>query len=623
MSPRRRTPGVGRRDQDARFVWTGRLALFAMSLAMLGVLARVAVLQLAPNPRLASHSRSGQTRTIESASRGDILDRRGRPIATTAFGWRVFVDPARFPSPPDRAIVDLASAMGADPDAVGARIMPRIARNERRAAEGRAPIRYVSLGGALADDRVEAVLRLTIPGVHLERVPVRQTVPTPGLAALVGVVGAQDTGLLGAERVFEHRLAPRAGSLRSTSDAHGRTLWVEVGSYRPAVSGEPVRLSVDLAVQEIAVEELQRGITDADAAGGRVVILDPATGEVLAMADLERPPPAAVPFDASLIDRETGRGPRFLVLRPDASSTPALARNRCVEDVYEPGSTFKPFMWSAVTELGLLTPTSKINTHHGRWRTPYGRPLADVTPKGEQTWRNVLVNSSNIGMAQGVALMSHRQMRDAAIKLGFGRATGLGLPGEAAGIVTSARRWTDYTQTSVAMGYEIAVTPVQMVRAFSVFARAGPLVGTLPIVRLTAAKTDEDKDAGIIHRVFPRAIALLARDAMRAVALHMDQRMTRLGRFDAPPRYPMFAKSGTANVPRPDGKGYIEGQYISSFIAGAPAESPRIVVLVVIDDPGPGISKKKHHYGSWVAGPVVRRIVERVLPYLGVEPPGV
>lgn len=609
------------RDSDGRFRFVGIAAMVMLSAALVSVLARVAQLQLAPSERLDGYRSVGSSMTIEPAPRGDLLDRRGRPIATTAFGWRVFADPTRLPVPPDAAILEIAETLGADPSELGGRILDRLERNERRLADGRAPIRYVSLTGAIDDARVDAVRRLRIPGVHLERVPVRRVIHTPGLESLVGMVGVEHTGLLGAEHAFEDRLTATAGTLATTRDARGRTLWIEVGSYRPPVAGDSVRLSIDLAVQEIAVEELMRGVADADAAGGRVVVLEPATGEIIALADVTREIPGAVSFDARLIDRDTGRGPRFNVLKPSAipGDDPVFKRNRVVEDVYEPGSTFKPFMWSAVTELALHSPDDELDTFGGKWRTPYGRPLEDVTPHDRQTWRDVLVNSSNIGMAQGVALMSHRQMRDAVVKLGFGRPTGLGLPGEAAGIVTSQRDWSKYTQTSVAMGYEVAVTPVQMVRAFSVFARQDDLAGTMPALTLTRAADD----TGLVRRVFPAGVALAARDAMRGVAKNMDERMTRIGRFDTPPVYPMFAKSGTANIPRPDGRGYIEGQYISSFIAGAPTEEPRVVVLVVIDDPGPELAAKRQHFGSWTAGPVVRRIVERALPYLGVEPPGI
>ncbi len=609
--------------RQARLRGVGRLTMIALSVMMFVVLARVAQLQVAPGETLRSHLSDRTSRRAELAPRGDLRDRRGRLLATSSFGWRLFVDPTRFPAVADNAVVQLASALDMPVNEVGTRIYERIARNERRQAEGQSLIRYVSIGGALEQSQVDAVRRLGFSGVHLERIPIRRLAEAPAVASLVGLVGVDDHGLLGAERAFESRLKPVQGSLAYTRDARGRTMWVEVGSYEPSMKGEDIRLSIDLAVQDIALEELNRGVKDADASGGRVIVMDSLTGELLAMADIVHDRKDVVPFNAKLINRDTGRGPRFRVLRQNENSAeiPALTRNRCVEDVYEPGSTFKPFMWAAVTERGKFAPDDVLETHDGLWRTPYGRPLEDVTPRDKQSWHDVLVNSSNIGMAQGVALLTGYEMREAVVKLGFGRPVGIGLPGEAAGIVTSARDWSKYTQTSVAMGYEIAVTPVQMVRAFSAFARRGQLAGTIPTMRLTAANAEPQEE--VVYRVFPPDVALLARDAMTGVVAKMDERMMRTHRYDHEPRYSMFGKSGTANIPRPDGRGYIEGQYISSFIAGAPLNESRIVVLVVIDDPGPELAKKKLHYGSSVAGPVVRRIVERVLPYLGVSPASV
>lgn len=615
---------VNRDGLQRRFVGVGRMALGGLTLLLLVVLGRVVQLQVRPSEALQAHFTERIGGRPELAPRGDLRDRRGRLLATSAFGWRVFVDPSRLADPPDQTIVELADALGMNVDAVGTRIMQRVARNEERRLRGEPLIRYVSIGSALEEWQVEAVRRLNRPGVHLERVPVRSIVDAPAAASLVGLVGVDDNGWLGAEHAFENKLKPTEGKLRYTRDARGRTLWVEVGSYQPSMKGDDVRLSIDLAIQDLAVAELERGVTEADAAGGRVIVLDPQTGEILAMADIVRERDDVVPFDAKLIDRSTGRGPRFAVLRPDPNRLidPALARHRCIEDVYEPGSPFKAFMWSAVTELGRMSPDDVLDTHDGRWRTSYGRPLEDVTPRSKQSWRDVLVNSSNIGMQQGVEKLTFQEMRDAVLKLGFGRRTGIPLPGEAAGIVTDAKSWSKYTQTSVAMGYEIAVTPLQMVRAFAAFAREGALAGTIPTLRLTAAHGREPQE-DVMYRVFPEPVALLARDAMVGVAEKMDTRLYKLGRFDHKPRYPMFGKSGTANFPRPDGRGYIEGQYISSFIAAAPVQNPRIVVLVIIDDPGPELARKKMHYGSYAAGPVVRRIVERVLPYLGVPAQGV
>lgn len=624
-------------DDGVRTRVTGLVVVAVLSLLMVALLARVLQLQVRPDPRLLDHVGDRLARVPEPAPRGDVLDRRGRVLAATRFGYRVFVDPTRFPVPPDMAIVALAQAVGEPVERVGERIVSRMARNQalRAAAPGEADppglVRYVTIGGVLDDAALEAVKQLKVSGVHLELSPVRESSSAASAASIVGMVGDDQTGLAGIERLIDRDAASRAvpGELRYVRDAAGRPLWIDPDGYVPPRRGGDVRLSIDAVLQGIAVEELRRGVEDAQAAGGRLVMMDPSTGEVLALVDLVRTVPDAVPYDwAAPIQQSNQR--RFITIPADPLRQlhESLARNRCVQDVYEPGSTFKAFMWAATTELGLARPDEIVNTHSGKWSTPYGRPIEDVVRRPTMTWAEVLINSSNIGMASITRRMSDRQMRDAVVRFGFGQRTGIELPGESAGLVTSQRNWSKYTQTSVAMGHEIAVTPVQMVRAFSVFARPGDLAGTLPTVTLLARPPD---DAGILQRVLPAGIARLARETMRGVTHKLDERMAR--EFSPPEtgwQYELFGKSGTAEIPlgrpppgkrRPRGSdGYYNNQHNASFIAGGPVVSPRLVVLVVIDDPGPALRARKRHYGAYVAGPVVRRVMERSLRYLGVAP---
>jgi len=606
--------GGGRIAGVAACLLVGTLALFVI------VIGRVAQLQIAPGERLAEHMSDHEIVREEWAPRGDLLDRRGRLLAGTRVGRRVFVDPVVFPSPGEAEIRLLAAAMELDISEVGERIVTRQARNERRQRERLPLIRYVSIGDPLPEGLAAAVKGLRIAGVHLEKRSVRESTAASA-RALVGKVGVDHDGLLGAEFTLDERLAPESGRLSYVHDARGAGLWIEAGSRVQARAGTDVRLSVDLAIQEIVEEELERGIEALDAQGMRSVVVDPVTGEVLAMADLVREPEDAVEFSRerwqeALRERKRVRF-RFVEDDPRRSTHPALARNRCVEDVYEPGSTFKPFMWASVTERGLAAPEEMFDTEGGSWRTDYGRLVEDVVEKDEQTWREVLVNSSNIGMAKALERMTARQTRDSILRFGFGRKTGVGLPGEAAGLITSPTAWSKYTQTSVAFGYEVAVTPVQMARAFCAFARSGRDAGTLPPIRLTAM---EEAPAGVVHRVLPDWVAATARMAMQRVAEVMDERTLRAGVLETASSYTMFGKSGTAQAVRPDRRGYLHRQYVSSFVAGAPTSDARLVVLVVVDDPGPGWVRSNRYYGSWTAGPVARRIVERSLLYLGVAP---
>jgi len=615
-----------------------------ITLVMVVVLARVVQLQVAGRQ---SRER-GVLRAGERAVRGAILDRRGRLIATTRFGYRVFVDPVRFPAPPDEAIVELAAAMGVDPGLVGDRLIRRIVRNldadhaESERGQRASLIRYVSIGGILPGDRVRAVRSASIPGVYLERRPVRRRIQDPTLASLVGKVDADGRGLVGVEHEFESALRGADGQARFVVDASGRPLWIPHERWTAAHHGHAVTLSVDLELQRIGREELSRGMEDADAAGGRLMMVDPRTGEILAMVDLVRTIPDAAPYpweDADAGKRGVPRvpeplgpdRPRYRVLEADPwrGRDPALARNRCIQDVYEPGSSFKPIVWSAITAAGGAKPEERIDTEGGRWRTPYGRMIRDVTRRDQMTWAQVLVNSSNIGMVKVTSRMSHEWLREVVLRFGFGRATGLGLGGEAAGLVTSSGDWSDYTQTSVAFGGEVAVTMPQVCRAFSALARTGDLAGTLPSMRIEAVGSGWGGQR-IMHRVLPPDVAELTRRTLVGVVDKLDQHLRRVDPGESSWRYRLFGKSGTPEIPvgpAPPGKrrprgwsGYFEGQYRPNFIAAGPVDDPRLVCLVVIDDPGPEMIRQRRHYGSGTAGPIVRRVMERALAYLGIDP---
>ena len=521
----------------------GLLLGVCASVLLIALIARVAQLQMAPGADLREHvARRESGRTVE-APRGEILDRSGRVLATSRWVYRVTLDPTLLPGmleddepgALDAAIVALSDELGVTPDEIGAAVYEKVVSNEERktvraelgldSEEGVSeedPVellkrklglsgdeqvvadepevvaprlhRYVAVGPELEGPEADRVRALGIRGVSLER---RERREYPGgdlVASIVGRTGADplaraSDGWLGAEKTFDPMLGGENGTIRYARDAKGRPLWVERGAWEESESGEPLRMSLDLELQRIAVEELRKGMEAANSAGGRLVMADPQTGEILAMADLYREVPDAVPFPFVMKDEESGQWtkpwgempldprdrPRYRVLRDDPGRLvhPALGRNRCVEDVYEPGSTFKPFIWSEAMRLGLLPDDEVLRQKYNHYVTPYGRILYDVTFRQELTWDDVLKLSSNIGMAQAAERLTHQQSQDIIRRLGFGRMTDLGLPGETRGIVTRPEDWTIYSQTSTAIGHEIAVTPVQMVRAFSALAREG------------------------------------------------------------------------------------------------------------------------------------------------------
>tara|TARA_R110000744_G_scaffold117363_1_gene219371 strand:+ start:251 stop:2296 length:2046 start_codon:yes stop_codon:yes gene_type:complete len=662
--------------QELRF---GRIVLalrVAVILGLVLVLGRVAQLQIAPSEPLSAHIQPRATTHTLGATRGDLLDRRGRVLATTRVARRVIIDPTTITANLDQAVVGLAGALSMDPGQLGQQIIGSVLENKRRAAiladmdqrqaSGLEPLldaegnprsrpmlsRYLPISGLIdmqTADKVRAFKEESkLAGVFLEDQQVRQASAGKLVGSIVGKLGfvnnqATDrTGILGAENLYEKQLEGTDGSLTYVRDASGSPLWVQRGAWTEEQRGDDVRLSIDLEIQRIVLEELTAGAEIANSAGARAVVVNPNTGEVLAMADVLREVEGLVEFPwydpegdvpaATLPDK--GNRPRWRVLEPDdhRDGDNAQARNRCVRDLYEPGSTFKPFAWSLAKTKGLL-PDDEVLKIEGNRYNPYGRRvLTDVTPKESLTWDGVIEYSSNIGMAIATERLAHKDLRNAIRSLGFGSNSGLGIMGEQSGIVTSERDWTHWTQTSVGMGYEVSVTPVQMARAFSVFARDGIMAGTLPQLRLTAAGLDDrpglTKDEIIIERVFDAEVAMRVRGPMTIVAQNMDDKNQRYDGAPAP-KYSMFGKSGTSNIPcippagmrRPNNaSGYFANQYNTSFIVAAPASMPEIVVIVVIDDPGPERVRNRTHFGSRVAGPVVRKIVERVLPYLGIEP---
>lgn len=638
---------------------------------------RVASLQVNPGDAVPAPAMEHMASRPVPAMRGEILDRRGRLVATSHLGYRLFVDPQLFPSPPDEAIVEIADTLGLDAAEFGHDILAAQEQNSQRhprpdekpkpdedrvrrellamilqrlrltpapepppeehTVRERGPIRYVRIGGVLSEEQVDRARQLETPGLHLERQSVREHPGGNLVASIVGAVNVDHAGSLGAEAALDSRLLGADGSVRYVRDARGRPLWIEAGDIKPAQRGQSVRLSIDLALQQVAAEELERGVRDADAAGGRVVVLDSHTGEILAMTDLIREVPGLAEFpweDKSQPPRATPPWgldkPRFRTVMPDPlrEKFRPLARNRCLQDVYEPGSTFKPFVWAVVTDLGRAQPGEVFNTGSGRWWTSYGRLIRDVHPHASQTWAQVLINSSNIGMVKGAERLKPAELHGALVRYGFGERTGSGLP-EAAGMVTALRQWNKYSHTSVAFGGEVAVTAVQMARAFAVFARPGTLSGTLPPARITAA--DEGDARGVVvPRVISADAAMLTRHTMASVTEKVEEKMAAFKPPETGWRYRMFGKSGTPEIPLgapPAGKrkprwikGYYPQQYNPCFIAAGPTEDPRIVVIVIIEDPAPALIRGNRYYGSSVVGPVVRRVMERSLTYLGAPP---
>ncbi|MBC8202969.1 MAG: penicillin-binding protein 2 [Planctomycetes bacterium] len=536
---------------------------------------RVVSLKVDTPQELISVAMPTNSKITQLATRGSLLDRRGRILAGSRVGYKLFIDPSLVDDPEELALE------------LGAKLKLPPADIERKIRQRRGS-KYVVVVDLLEHWQVELIRESSYKNVGLEQRLVRSYPHGDSIASLVGLVGTEHTGLAGLEHSLNGSLDGKSGTLVRLRDVRKQTLWVDPENYKPKSDGKDVQLTIDVVIQEIATNHLKKEVLRCNAGGGRVVVLDPNTGDILAMTDILNP-------------RENWTQE---VTDPSRDIDPRLGRNRCLSDPYEPGSTFKPFVWSVATQLEKVSvdevlPTPSVNPY----RTSSGRPIRDAHCYGPSTWRKVLVKSMNSGMAIVAERLTKKEMQDAITGFGFGSPTYLGLAGETRGLITSAKNWSKFTQASVAMGHEIGVTPVQMVQAFCAFARDG----SIPQLRLVA-KTNTA--VPIVRQAITPEIANTTRTIMGEVMTEGT------GRNSQSDLYDLFGKSGTAQLPKVDGTGYFEDRYIASFIAGAPLENPELVVVCVIDDP----DKKIAHYGGEVAGPVVRDIIDDTLEYLGVAP---
>lgn len=634
------------RSRRMRF-WSA-LMLLTVGVSIVATIARVVQLKTDPDPRLADAMLHDDGTPIQyfrrsqPEPRGTIFDRRGQVIAMDVPGQRLFIDPrhiyrealkaaekakkdherklakARKEGKPEPileisldpigdAVAAVASRLGTDVSALRTEVMKRVPANLQtlRADATDEEIaklpRYVVLDKQLDDGDIEALRGLHVTGVSIEEMPLREYPFGDRAASLVGLVGAGHQGLGGMEFKYERKLDSDPGSVVRLVDNRKQTIAVPSEGYRPGKPGSAIQLSIDMNVQAIVEDVLDTFVANTNAAAGRCVLVDVDTGEILAMHDTLR--------------MNTGRSP--VAVDPSRKVHPAFGRNRCVTDPYEPGSTFKPFVWSWVTKLGKLRPESRLDlptagglvVRDGK----SSRLIRDVKYYGVSTWKQVLERSQNAGMATAAMRMTKGQMQEALETFGFGHRTSCGLPGETAGILTSKKNWTMvYTQCSVAIGQEIGVTPVQMIRAFTAFCRDGSIVD-LSLERLAPNQLPH------VVQAIPEPVALMTRDAMRGVLTEGTGK-----KAEAIAKYEMFGKSGTAQLPKktPSGRniGYYEDRYVSSFIAAAPFKHPKIALVVVIEDPDKYMLGANRYGGGAIAGPAAAHITNAVLEYMGIPP---
>ncbi len=446
---------------------------------------------------------------------------------------------------------------------------------------------------------------LAFKGLSLESCSLRNYPLGSTAGQLIGFTGKeevlpdgrrQERGLEGLERLWNARLQSTPGVAKCVVDKHRQIVWVSADDYQLPKDGDNVQLALDARIQEVAEKQLEITCTKSGCENGIMVVMQPHTGEILAMATWP-------PFDPSKAG-SYGNDERT-----------KLVRNRAVADAFEPGSIFKPMVWASLVDDGIMRPEDKVDTTtDGAWRMPSGRLLHDAHPghgHGMTTWEGVLAMSSNIGMAKGALKAGHdtksnrEWMYQTLKKWGFGATTGSGLMGEENGILNPVKKWDNYTMGSLPMGQSITVTPLQIMRAYCAIANGGMLLK--PSIEVVDGRKTGKLEA---TRVISEQAAATTRQAMRKVMLKEPYDGT--GKNANSKYYDLFGKTGTAQYQIEGRKGYSEF-YTSSFVGGAPLDKPRLVVGCFLRK-----TKKGRHYGGTVAAPFVKNTLEASLIYLGV-----
>lgn len=554
-----------------------RLLLIFAVLAAWGlvVIGRLMQVQLARHEHYVSRAQRQQERTLAlNPMRGSILDTRGRVLAESIAAESIYADP--------QAVVDRKQVARALAAVEGIDLSARDIETKLR---GRGSFAWIAR--QLPLETTAAVRRLKLPGIYFIEAH-RRTYPRAILAAnVIGYAGVDGDGLAGIEHTFDASVRGTAGKVTLLKDARrGIYQLGGDGPNRPR-DGHHVVLTLDSVIQFIAERALQKAVQTHGAVGGSVIVMDPYSGEILAMA-------SSPTFDPN----------RFRASQPESW------KNRAVQDFYEPGSTFKIVTAAAALEEGLVTPSQILDCGEGTI-TVGGVTISehDDHRYGLLSFEDVMVKSSNVGTARlGLALGQdrfHTWIR----RFGFGERTGVPLPGESPGLLRRSSRWTAVSPASMSIGQEIGVTPLQIVRAVSAVASGGILVEP----RIVKGVVDDDgKTIHAPARKPPRRI--LSEKTAAVLNEILKNAVTRgTGSAAGLQEHVVAGKTGTAQ--KAGRGGYLAGRYVGSFVGYVPADRPRLVILVVIDEP-----RGAEHYGGTVAAPAFREIAEATLRYLGIPP---
>jgi cell division protein FtsI (penicillin-binding protein 3) len=539
--------------------WLVLSGLWAI-LGLLGV--RATYLQVVASDYLQRQGDARYLRTVtDNAHRGMILDRNGSPLAISTPVQSVWADPPAFMRARQRWPA-LARVLGLQ--------QRDLARQVRKYADRE----FMYLKRHVTPDVAARARALKIPGVFLQR-EYRRYYPTGAVSGhVIGFTDIDDRGQQGLELAYEAMLRSTPGKKRVLRDLYGNIIET-VESVSLATPGKDLVVSLDRRIQYLVYRELGAAMEAYNARAATAIVMDTHTGEVLAMVNL----PGFNPNNRSKL-------------------TSAAFRNRAVTDVFEPGSTLKPFTVAAALESGQLTPESLIDTAPGRFRVGT-KFIRDLRNYGELSVAQVIEKSSNVGAAKIALSMSKEQIWGMLRRAGFGETTGSRLPGESAGLLNPPSQWVSIDQASVSFGYGISVTSLQLARAYAVLANDGVLV---PITMLR-------RDAPV------RGVKVMTRRTAQQIRNMLELAVSRRGTGAAAQllHYSVAGKTGT--VHKLISGDYAKDRYVASFAGMAPASNPRLVMVVTVDEP-----EARRHFGGQTAAPVFSRVMAGALRLLNIAP---
>ena len=512
--------------------------------------------------------------------RGTIYDTKMRVLACSLDTQSVFADPKVVRDPGETA-AQVAPLLGLPPDEVLEKIVAELQKEP--------PGRFVWLARRVPPETAEAVRGLNLPGIATVTEGTRQY-PNGMLAAhVLGCCGSEEQGLDGLEMLFDDRLRGVKGEAYILADRRRRPLWTDPEHFTPAQDGQHLVLTIDATIQAAAEEAITEAREKYQAASASAIVMDPKTGAILAMANVPT-------FDPN-------RYGEFPI---------ESRRNRAVTDPSPPGSSCKPFFAAWALEAKATHFGEVIYCENGYWAA--ARMHDAGHSYGSLTFEQILEKSSNIGMAKLGQRLGNKRLSEALEAFGFGHKTGVWLPGESAGLVFPLRKWTSLSTTRIPIGQEFAATPIQMIAAFAAIANRGKLMRPR-IVRGVLNGRGQPALDPVESEVVAQAIdARTAQQLIDRALVGVVEEGT--GTSCQIPGYRIFGKTGTAQKIDPETHAVSTTRYMGAFLAGAPAADPKVVVVVMVDEPQKSIG----YYGGTVAAPAVKKILEQALPYLGIAP---